>query len=166
MLSIRQILLMLLCLNVSAGFAQSATVAKTSGQVSIQNAWVRATNPGQEVAAAYMTLTSAVDTTLFKVDSDLTNSVEIHSMSMQNSVMKMRKVDKLTLSAGKTYQLAPGGYHLMLFDLKKQLTAGEQVEFTLHFKDKKDVTFKQKVTVPVQSSAEETGKDNAHEHHH
>lgn len=162
----RNFLWLLLCLNASATFAQSNNVARAKTQVSIQNAWVRATNPGQEVGAAYMTLTSATDATLLKIDSDVTDSVEIHSMSMQNGVMKMRMMDKLTLPAGKPYSLAPGGYHLMLFDLKKPLSVGQQVALTLHFKDKNNLTFQQKIIVPVQSSAEEYGKDNAHEHHH
>jgi copper(I)-binding protein len=82
-----------------------------------------------------MTLTSNTDTTLTSVESSVSDSIEIHSMTMDNGVMKMRMLDELALKAGKPTELAPGGYHLMLFDLKKALKAGEEVSFTLHFKD-------------------------------
>ena len=102
--------------------------------VSITDAWVRPTNPGQEVGAAYMTFLSKQDMTLVSIESSVTDSVEIHNMTMENGVMKMRMLENLALKAGEPYKLAPGGFHLMLFDLKKPLTAGEQVSFTLHFK--------------------------------
>ncbi len=117
--------------------------------VSISDARVRPTNPGQEVGAAYMTLTSKQDAKLVAVESDVTKSVEIHSMTMKNGVMKMRMLDTLDLAVGKPYTLAPGGYHLMLFELKKPLTEGEVVNFTLHFKNKNNAEFQQKVQAKV-----------------
>lgn len=87
-------------------------------------------------------------------------------MSMQNGVMKMRMLKELNLAGGKPYQLSPGGYHLMLFDLKKPLNAGERVNLTLHFKDQNNVAFQQTVTAPVKSSADEAPATDAHEHHH
>lgn len=158
--------LLLLALGLASICAQSAeaTSTKESGTnkelVSVQNAWVRSTNAGQSVGAAYMTLTSPQDVTLVAIDSDVTKNVEIHSMSMQGGVMKMRMLDTLPLAAGKPYTLAPGGFHLMLFDLKKPLIVGEPVNFVLHFKKidskaKADITFKQNVKVMVQSSADD-----------
>ena len=108
---------------------------KPSPSVQISDNWVRATEDGQDVGAAYMTLTSNTDTTLTSVESSVSDSIEIHSMTMDNGVMKMRMLDELALKADKPTELAPGGYHLMLFDLKKALKAGEEVSFTLHFKD-------------------------------
>lgn len=110
---------------------------------------MRAGAPGQTVGAAYMTLTSARNITLVGIESAAAGSVEIHSMSMNNGVMKMRMLDKLDLSAGKAYKLAPNGFHLMLFDLKQPLTAGQKVDFTLHFKDKANKISQVKVTAPV-----------------
>ncbi len=149
-------------LALSCTFLQAKDTVTTTEPVSITNAWVRPTNPGQEVGAAYMTFTSKQDLTLTSIESDVTNSVEIHNMTMENGVMKMRMMENLPLKAGKPYKLAPGGFHLMLFDLKKPLTAGEQVRFVLHFKSsmesnlksqagkKKNVTeFKQTFTVTV-----------------
>ena len=112
-----------------------SSCGKPSPSVQISDNWVRTTEDGQDVGAAYMTLTSNTDTTLTSVESSVSDSIEIHSMTMDNGVMKMRMLDELALKAGKPTELAPGGYHLMLFDLKKALKAGEEVSFTLHFKD-------------------------------
>ncbi|MES2012483.1 MAG: copper chaperone PCu(A)C [Pseudomonadota bacterium] len=138
----------------------SAYAADTSGNlITIQNAWVRPTNTGQDVGAAYMTLTSTKDVVLTRVESDISDSVEIHSMTMQSGIMKMRMLDTLPLTAGKPYKLAPGGFHLMLFDLKKPLSIGQQVNFVLHFEmrnkqNKKSVELKQNVRAMVQPSAD------------
>jgi copper(I)-binding protein len=153
------------CLCVSQAYAEKLDTTKTvqpiQALVSVQNAWVRPTNAGQDVGAAYMTLTSTQDITLVGIESDITKSVvEIHSMSMEGGIMKMRMLDKLPLSAGKPYILAPGGFHLMLFDLKKPLNVGDQVNFVLHFRtndsktnDSKSKDIKQNVKAMVQSSA-------------
>ena len=109
--------------------------SKQAPEINITDNWVRAAAEGQEVGAAYMTITSASDTSLIKVESSVSDSVEIHSMSMENGVMKMRMLEQLDLKANTPNKLAPGGFHLMLFDLKKQLKAGETVSFTLHFKN-------------------------------
>lgn len=157
---------LLLALTLSCHYVQAADVAKTQDIVTITQPWVRATNPGQSVGAAYMTLSSAQDVTLTKVESDLTDSVEIHSMSMQNGVMKMRMLDTLPLAAGKPYKLAPGGFHLMLFDLKKPLNVGEQVNFVLNFKHKNNTEFKQNIKVMVKSSADDAANSSDDDYHH
>lgn len=119
----------------------------------ISNAWARATRPGQEVSAAYMTLKSNADLTLTHVESSAADVVEIHSMSMQNGVMEMRMLDTLALPAGKTVRLEPGGLHLMLFDLKQPLAEGRQIEFLLHLKEPSGRTQLMKISVPVRKSA-------------
>jgi len=137
-------------------------ITESKNIVSISDAWIRPTNPGQEVGAAYMTLLSKQDMTLVSLESSVTDSVEIHNMSMENGVMKMRMLKNLTLKAGEPYKLAPGGFHLMLFDLKKPLTVGEQVNFTLHFKSnvntkdhkKSSSDYKQTINVMVQAPPE------------
>lgn len=120
--------------------------------VAIMDNWVRASAPGQSVGAAYMTLLSAQDSTMIKAEADIAGSVEIHSMKMEDGVMKMRMLDELPLKAGKAEKLAPGGFHLMLFDLKKPLTAGENVNFTLSFRDAAGNTTQQQVTLPIKSA--------------
>jgi len=93
---------------------------KQAPEINIADNWVRATAEGQEVGAAYMTITSASDTSLIKVESSVSDSVEIHSMSMENGVMKMRMLEQLDLKAGTPSKLVLGGSHLMLFDLKNR----------------------------------------------
>ena len=147
--------------------AASSTYIHAKDTVSVENAWVRPTTAGQDVGAAYMTFTSKQEATLIHVESNVTKSIEIHSMTMQNGVMKMRMMETLPLTAGKPYKLEPGGFHLMLFDLKKPLTEGEQVNFELTFKSN-NTEFKQQVKALVKTpvSDETNNNDNGHEHHH
>ena len=153
--------LLLLCI------AQLVVITQTQAAdaVKVDSAWVRSTLAGQDVSAAYMTLTSQRDTQLIRVESDVTQSVEIHSMTMQNGVMKMRMLKELTLTAGKPYKLAPGGYHLMLFDLKKPLTAGDRVNFVLTFQSGSQ-QYKKTLSVNVKSDEDAAEDDHGHHHHH
>jgi periplasmic copper chaperone A len=130
------------------------TVANTGTKtdVIITDSWVRENAPGQSVGAAYMTLTSPQDSTLVYVETPAAGLVEIHSMSMENNVMKMRMLEELPLKAGKPEKLAPGGFHLMLFDLKTSLKAGENAAFKLCFKDKAGNITHQNVTLPIKSA--------------
>ena len=125
------------------------SACEANHSVAVLDAWARANAPGQTVGAAYMTLISAQDSTMVKVESDIAGTVQIHSMSMDNGVMKMRMLEELPLPAGKAEKLAPGGFHLMLFDLKKPLTAGESVKLTLTFRDNAGKVTQQVVTLPV-----------------
>ena len=128
--------------------------AYAADKLAVSDAWVRATAPGQQVGAAYMTLKSNADITLTKVQSDITGSVEIHEMAMKNGVMKMRMKDSLPLPAGKPFKLEPGGFHLMLFDLKKPLKPGEQVAFTLEFEDRNGKIETQKISAPIKAGSD------------
>ena len=139
----------------SAVFIASILISACSKQdsIEIKNQWVRASNDGQDVSAAYMTIVSNEDTSLIAIDSDVADVIEIHSMSMENGVMKMRMLDTLDLIAGKPTELIPGGFHLMLFDLKKPLTAGKEAHFTLHFKNKAGQEKTISVTSPIKAEA-------------
>ena len=119
--------------------------------VTVSDAWARATRPGQKVGAAYMTLQSPADTALVKVESPAAGTVEIHTMTMNDGVMKMRMLENLPLKANETVKLAPGGFHLMLFDLAKPLQAGETVQFTQHFKDSAGNTSSLQTDAPVRT---------------
>lgn len=121
-------------------------------EVKLTDAWVRASNPGQSVGAAYITLSSAQDVTLVYVETERAGSVEMHSMTMQNGIMKMRSMEELPVPAGKPVKLAPGGLHLMLFELPTPFKAGEQVKFRLCFKDKQGKITDQFVTMPVKAA--------------
>lgn len=139
----------------SVMFIASILISACSKQdsIEIKNQWVRASNDGQDVSAAYMTIVSNEDTSLITIDSDVADVIEIHSMSMENGVMKMRMLDTLDLVAGKPTELSPGGFHLMLFDLKKPLAAGKEAHFTLHFKNKAGQEKTISVTSPIKAEA-------------
>ncbi len=124
----------------------------TQADVTITEAWVRANAPGQSVGAAYMTLNSPQDSTLVFVETPAAGSVEIHSMRMENNVMKMRMLEELPIKAGKPERLAPGGFHLMLFDLKSSLKVGEKVTFKLCFKNKANEITHQNITLPIKEA--------------
>jgi copper(I)-binding protein len=102
-------------------------------QVTVDEPWIRATAPGQTVAGGYMKLKSAKPSALVEVSTPLTARAEIHEMSMEAGVMKMRAVPKVDLPAGKTVEFKPGGYHLMLMNLARPLRDGETVPITLVF---------------------------------
>lgn len=139
----------------SAVFIASILISACSKQdsIEIKNQWVRASNDVQDVSAAYMTIVSNEDTSLIAIDSDVADVIEIHSMSMENGVMKMRMLDTLDLIADKPTELSPGGFHLMLFDLKKPLTAGKEAHFTLHFKNKAGQEKTISITSPIKAEA-------------
>lgn len=117
--------------------------------VGVSDAWARASIPGQTVGSAYMTLQSRDDRTLTGIASPAAGSVEIHQMSMRGNVMKMRMMSTLPLPAGKPVQLAPGGLHLMLFDLKKPLKAGDRLTLTLQIRDQRGQLTTQTLQMPV-----------------
>ncbi len=100
-------------------------------QVSVSNAWARATVAGQQASGAFMLLTADRDARLVEVSTPVAGIVEIHEMSMSGNVMKMRAVDAVELPAGKSVELKPGGYHVMLMDLKQPLKAGATIPLTL-----------------------------------
>lgn len=105
--------------------------AAAQAQVSVKNAWVRATVPHQKATGAFMQLMSAQDAKLVEARSPVAGIVEIHEMAMVKDVMKMRAIEALELPAGKTVELSPGGYHVMLMDLKGQVKEGDIVPVTL-----------------------------------
>jgi len=130
-----------------------AACAQADNDITISDSWARATAPGQKVAAAYMNLSSKEGAALISAECDLAGSVEIHSMTMENDVMKMRMMEELELPAGKTVSLTSGGYHLMLFNLKQPLDAGKEAKFTLHFRTAAGEAKSIKVTMPIKTSA-------------
>ena len=117
----RQSLSFLVCMAALSAWAQ----------VKVTEAWVRGTVPAQKSTGAYMTLSAERDVTLIEVRSPAAGRVEVHEMAMANNVMTMSAVPKLPLPAGKAVQLKPGGYHLMMLDLKQPLRAGDSVPITL-----------------------------------
>ncbi|MCU6498436.1 copper chaperone PCu(A)C [Rugamonas sp. A1-17] len=104
-------------------------------QVTVSEAWVRGTVAAQKATGAFMTLTSTQDSRLVGASSPAAGVVEVHEMKMVGDVMRMRQIDGLALPAGQPVQLSPGGYHLMMMQLKQPLANGEKIPLTLEFED-------------------------------
>jgi copper(I)-binding protein len=118
-------------------------------QVSVSDPWIRATVPQQKVAGAFMQLRSSKPAKLVEVKSPVAGRVELHQMAMEGQTMRMRAVESIDLPAGQTVNLASGGYHVMLFDLQRQLKEGEQVPLTLTVLDAAGKRETIALTVPV-----------------
>ena len=119
--------------------------------VEVKDAWVRTAVQGQKATGAFMKITAKDGAKLVSVASPAAAVAEVHEMKMDGDVMRMRAVPGgLDLPAGKTVELKPGGYHVMLIDLKGQLKGGDVVPITLTFEDTKTkARFTQEVSAPV-----------------
>ena len=100
-------------------------------QTTVTEAWVRGTVPQQKATGAFMQLKSAQGGKLVSAATPAAGLVELHSMSMDGSTMRMQAVPHVDLPAGTAVALQPGGYHVMLMDLKAPLKAGDTVPLTL-----------------------------------
>jgi len=117
--------------TLSAAVLAAACGTSAFAQVMVKDPWVRATVPQQMATGAFMQLSAPAESRLVEVRSSVAGVVEIHEMAMEGNVMKMRAVPGVELPAGKTVELKPGGYHVMLMDLKQQMKEGEVVPVTL-----------------------------------
>lgn len=119
-------------LSLTAGTAHEIK----AGELLVTTMWSRATPGGAKVAGGYLTIENkgAVADRLLAASSPVSGKVEVHEMTMTNGVMTMRPLDRgLAIEPGKTVTLAPGGFHLMLMDLKQPLKEGELLPVTLQF---------------------------------
>jgi copper(I)-binding protein len=109
--------------------------AQTKGDLEIKNVWARATPPGAAVGGGYLVIRNkgAGKDRLVGVTSPASARVEIHEMTMEKDVMRMREEKGVDVPANNSVELKPGGYHLMLIDLKAPLKAGDKVPLTLRF---------------------------------
>jgi periplasmic copper chaperone A len=105
-------------------------------QVTVAEPWARSTVKEQKATGMFMTLTSKEDAKLVGATSPAAKIVEVHEMTMDNNVMKMREVKSIALPAGKPVQIKPGGYHVMLIDLAGPLEPGQKVPVTLTIEGK------------------------------
>jgi periplasmic copper chaperone A len=120
------------CLLIAAARAEEVK----AGDLVITGAWSRATPGGAKIAGGYLTIENkgSVADRLIGGSGEIAGKVEVHEMAMKDGVMTMRPLDNgLVIEPGKTVKLAPGGYHLMLFDLKDPLKQGDKVPLTLEF---------------------------------
>jgi hypothetical protein len=150
----------------SAAVAAAVLAMPAFAQVTVKDPWVRATVTQQKATGAFMQITSTQDARLIEAKSPVAGVVEVHEMTMEKDVMKMRAVPGLDLPAGKAVELKPGGYHVMLMDLKQQMKEGETVPLTLVIegKDKKRSTVEVKAPVKPLTAAAPAKMDQQHKH--
>ncbi|MBA5686809.1 copper chaperone PCu(A)C [Rugamonas apoptosis] len=133
-------------------FLASMTLASCAmAQVTVKDAWIRATVPTAKATGAFMQLQSARDARLVEVRSSAAGVVEIHEMAMEGQMMRMHAVAGLDLPAGKAVNLASGSYHVMLLDLKRQLKEGDTVPMTLVIQNQDKKTETVSLSVPVKA---------------
>ena len=134
----------------------------------VKSPWVRGTVAGQKATGAFMELRSPAGTTIVGASSNAAGITEIHEMKMDGGVMKMKAAPRLDLPAGKTVSLAPGGYHVMLMDLKQPLKKGDIVTITLQLEgaNKKPESLDIKAEVRDLAATAPAGEEHKHGQKH
>ena len=148
--------------RLSVFIAVAATATAVQAQVTVSGAWVRGTVQGQTATGAYMQLRSADGATLLGADSPAAGIVEIHEMRMEGNTMRMRGVEQLELPAGRAVELKPGGYHVMLMDLKAPLKKGDTVPIKLKVRSKSGQAQDVEVKAEVRDVAAAAGGASKH----
>ena len=147
-------------LTMLAAVAALASQSALAANISITDAWARATMPGQKVSAAYLQIRSDADARLIGASSPAVPRVEVHEMKMDGDVMRMREVKAIELPKGKTVSLEPGGLHIMLMNLTKPIVAGEVIPLTLVVE-----SGGKQQTLEVKAEARAPGAMPQHQHH-
>jgi hypothetical protein len=145
---------------IAALLACAAALPAWAANVTVSDAWARATMPGQKVSAAYMKLTADADARLVAASSPAVPRVEVHEMKMDGDVMRMREVKAIDLPRGNTVSLEPGGLHIMLMNLGKPIAAGEVIPLTLVIE-----SGGKRQNVEVKAEARAPGAMPSHHHH-
>ena len=147
--------------------ARLDVLADNVAPVDARDMWVRAAVPGQSGTGAFVTLQAPQGAKLVAVSSPAAGVVEIHEMKMDGEVMRMRAIPSLDLPARQSVSLSPGGYHLMMMDLKQPITAGQQLKFTLTLEDAAGKRRTRDVSAEVRTggNAAQGSHGGAHEGH-
>lgn len=143
----RQIIMLL------AGMLLGGAACAADSGVTVDDAWARATAPGQDSGAVQFSIASKKAAKLAAIASPVAGAVELHRMTHENGKMEMRAVEFLALPAGKVVDLEKSGYHVMLINLKQPLKAGDRVPLTLTI----EFANKHKATVEVKAEVMEPG---------
>ena len=106
-----------------------------ASSLSISDPWIAATPKGASTAAGYLTVTnnSESDDRLIGASAARAQTIQIHEMSLDGGIMRMRQIDGIRIAAHGSATLEPGGYHLMLLSIQGPFVAGEKVDVTLDF---------------------------------
>lgn len=134
---------------IPAAVLLAAFSATAHAQVAVIEAWVRATVAQQPATGAFMRITAQQDARLVDVRSPIAKTVELHEMSMENNVMRMRPVAGISLPAGQAVELKPGGFHVMLMGLAQPVSEGDTVPLTLVV----ETADRKRESIPVQLKA-------------
>jgi len=152
---------------IAVAFTTVCAVNAYAQNVTITDAWARATVQGQKATGAFMTITAKDNAKLVGVSSPVAGVAEIHEMKMDKDVMRMSALPNgLDLPAGKAVELKPGGYHVMLMDLKAPLAKDTTVPVTLTFQDAKGVKSNVALKVQVGMQAPMMQQPKQMEHNH
>lgn len=144
----------------------AAAWAQANAPVSVLVPWARATVQGQRTSGAFMTLEAKEPVTLVGASSPVAGRAELHEMKMEGDVMRMREVDALRVDPGKPLQLKPGGYHMMLMDLKAPLAPNTSIPLTLTFRTAAGEQRQLALQVPVSATPpKEAGAHGSHSKH-
>ncbi len=141
--------------------------ADTAADITVSNAYVRATAPGQANSVAFMTLhnSSMQAYSLIDAEGQAAKAVELHTHIHENGMMKMRRINKIDLPAHGEVMLKPGGHHIMLIGLKQAAKKGDSIHLSLIFNDGS----KKMLTVPVKGMTMQMGsmehKNGGHDMH-
>jgi copper(I)-binding protein len=133
----------------------------SAGDLRIGHPYARSTPPGARVGGAYLSVDNKGKTAdrLLRASTSRAGTTELHSMSMDGNIMRMRQVPAIEVAAGASVKLAPGGLHIMLMDLKQPLKTGDKFPMTLVFERAGEV----KVDIVVED-AQAQGSGVAHQH--
>src|SRR3954469_2168836 len=129
--------------------ASQLVFAQAQAPVTAVGAWARASVQGQRSTGAFMTLTASEPLTLVGISTPVAGLAEVHEMKMEGDVMRMRPVQALELRPHKPVQLSPGGYHLMLQELKAPLKPDTTIPITLAFRTARGEHLQLALQVPV-----------------
>jgi copper(I)-binding protein len=136
--------------------------APAIADITVKDPWVRATVPQQKATGAFMQITAPKAARLVEASSPVAGVTEIHEMTMDKDIMRMRAIPGIDLPAGKVVELRPGGYHVMLMDLKAPITEGQDVPVTLVIEG----ADKKRETIVIKATARALGASGAMDHRH
>ena len=152
---------------ITAALTTVCAVSAFAQNVTVTDAWARATVQGQKATGAFMKITAKDNAKLVSASSPVAGVVEIHEMKMDKDVMKMAALPNgLELPAGKAVELKPGGYHVMLMDLKAPLAKDSTVPLTLTVQDAKGVKSNIELQVKVGMQPPMSGGHHHGDHKH
>lgn len=131
-----------------------AQAARPAAAPTVDGAWARPTVQGQAVGGAYLRITGGTtsDRLLGASARTVAKTVELHTMQMDGSVMRMRQVDAIAVPAGAVVKLEPGGFHLMLVGLAQPLKPGDSFPLTLQFEKAGALEVAMKVNAAAQEA--------------